>query len=150
MLVVDLAVGADGFRLSNPCVLSLACLLSSLRVFNLTTMQALREKSMMQTAYLVHLLKSIPQTTTRFVILTPDDPQSRGCQISISFNGSARAIFDCLEARGVVCDFREPSCIRIAPTPLYNTFDDIWTFAGLLQQAIDDCCSLNATSGRSD
>ena len=66
-------------------------------------------------------------------IVTPRDPASRGCQLSLEIEGDARGVQQSLAERGVVCDFREPNGVRAAPVPLYNTFHDVWTLAGALR-----------------
>jgi kynureninase len=119
--------GAEGWQLSNPPILSLAPVKASLDIFDEIGMAALRKKSLLLTGYLEFLLDQI--ASEAFSILTPRDPLQRGCQLSITVKGSGRKIFDGLRAAGIVCDWREPDCIRIAPVPLYNSFMDAYLFA---------------------
>ena len=72
-----------------------------------------------------------------FKVITPADPAHRGCQLSIQTMGDGKALFETLSKRGVVCDFREPDVIRVAPVPLYNTFEDVFEFAQILRESIE-------------
>lgn len=124
---------ADAWSLSNPPVLALAPVRASLEIFDQATMPALRQKSQQLTAYLQELIDAIPGTQTTLRIITPRDLSARGCQISLAVLDRPRDLHAALSASGVVCDFREPNVIRVAPVPLYNTFHDCWRFATILQ-----------------
>jgi kynureninase len=67
-----------------------------------------------------------------FEILTPLAASQRGSQLSIIINERPRALLAALEANSLVSDFREPNVIRVAPAPLYNTFQEVWRFADIL------------------
>lgn len=126
--------GAEGWQLSNPPVLALAALRSSMEIFDEVGMDALRTKSKQLTGYLAFLLEQQPQVR----IITPKDPSERGCQLSIQIEGGDRAIYETLMAKDVICDWREPNIIRMAPVPLYNTFSEVYDAAqelGLALQA---------------
>jgi kynureninase len=122
--------GADGWQVSNPPILSMAPVRASLALFDAATMPALRTKSERLTAYLLYLLDRLHPG--RFEIITPRDPAQRGCQLSLLVHERPRDLLAALEAEGVVCDFREPNVIRAAAAPLYNTYQDVWTFADVL------------------
>lgn len=125
--------GAEGWQLSNPPILSLAAVKASLEVFAEAGMEHLVEKSRKLTGYLAFLLNSLDGGD--IVMMTPDDPAQRGCQISLRVKGGGgKQIFTGLEAAGVVCDWREPDCIRLAPVPLYNSFTDVYEFVRILAQ----------------
>lgn len=128
--------GAQVYRMSNPCVLAVVSLLGSLQVFEKTSMEQLSRKSRQLTGYLEALLKQ-EISSDAVKIITPADPEQRGCQLSLLFQGNVKAIFERLSTAGVVCDKREPDCLRIAPVPLYNTFEDIWKFVQILKQALE-------------
>jgi kynureninase len=114
--------GADGFRVSTPPLLALAPIGPSLAIFDEVGMPALRERSVALTGYLEALVDArLPDAA----ILTPRDPAARGCQLSLQLP-EARRRLDAIEALDVVADFREPDIIRLAPMPLYNTYDDVW------------------------
>ena len=118
--------GADGWQLSNPPILSMAPLRASLALFQQATMPALRARSLLLTGALEASLKS--DLANHLEILTPADPQQRGCQLSLRVRagqGAGRAAFDALAQAGIIADWREPDVIRVAPAPLYNTLDDV-------------------------
>ena len=121
------APGAEGWQLSNPPILSLAPVKASLQIFDEIGMTALREKSLLLTSYLEFLLDRID--TEELSILTPRNPNQRGCQLSLVLKRNGLRVFEGLHAAGVICDWREPDCIRVAPVPLYNTFMDCYLFA---------------------
>jgi kynureninase len=125
--------GADGWQVSNPPILALAPLRASLTLFDAAGMAALREKSERLTAYLLALLDRLP--AGRFEVVTPRDSARRGCQVSLVVHDTPRELVAALEAAGVICDFREPNVIRVAPAPLYNTFHDVWAFADVLSRS---------------
>ncbi|MBC23521.1 MAG: kynureninase [Phycisphaerae bacterium] len=123
---------ADGWQVSNPPILSMTPLLASLKLFDEAGMDRLREKSRVLTGYLEYLLRELMGEDCR--IITPADPGSRGCQLSIRVLDEPERRFESLERHGVICDFRKPDVIRVAPTPLYNTFMDAWNFARILTE----------------
>ena len=123
---------ADGWQVSNPPILSLAPLRASLAIFDEAGgATALRKKSVELTGYLQFLLEAGEQT--RYTVITPRELEARGCQLSILVHEHPKELFEKLERAGVKCDFREPNVIRAAPTPLYNTFHEVWRFARILQ-----------------
>jgi kynureninase len=123
-------VGAGGWQLSNPPILALAPLRASLELFDAATMPSLRERSQRLTGYLESLLVRLPPG--RFEVLTPREPECRGSMLSIVVHDRPRELVKELEARGIVCDFRDPNVVRVAPVPLYNRFQDVWKFARAL------------------
>lgn len=126
--------GADGWQLSNPPILAMAPLLASLRVFDEAGMSDLRHKSVRLTAYLEYLLDQLK--SDRFQIITPREPGSRGCQLSLRIAGSAGEIAERLRGAGVLCDYRPPDTLRVAPVPLYNSYHDVWRFSRHLGEAL--------------
>jgi kynureninase len=126
---------ADGWQISNPPILSMAPLRASLAIFEEAGMDALRQKSIKLTNYLQFLLESEPdgQSKKQYTIITPRQADQRGCQLSILVREHPKELFSKLEAADVKCDFREPNVIRVAPTPLYNTFHEVWRFANILR-----------------
>lgn len=123
--------GVDAWQLSNFPVLSGAAHLASLEVFTKTNMAALRRKSLKLTGYLEFLLSEI--NSSKFEIITPKE---RGCQLSILMKENGRKVFDKITKAGVVADWREPDVIRVAPVPLYNTFEEVWTFADIFKESL--------------
>lgn len=135
---------ADAWQLSNPPILSMVPLRVSLEIFDRVGMAALRRKAEQLTAYLEWLLTTSEGTAgggggTAFRVITPREPERRGCALSIAIESSNRAAMDgktftaALRARGVVCDFREPNVIRAAPVPLYTRYLDAWRFSHILR-----------------
>ncbi len=124
---------ADGWQISNPPILSMAPLRASLAIFDEAGgMELLRAKSVKLTGYLQFLLEQAPSKL--FTVITPDEPEARGCQLSILVHEHPKELFGKLAAAGVKCDFREPNVVRAAPTPLYNTFHEVWRFAKILSE----------------
>ena len=124
---------ADGWQISNPPIFAMAPLRASLAIFDdAGGMEALRAKSIRLTGYLEFLLTE--NGSTKFTVITTREPDARGCQLSILAHEHPKELLKELEAAGVKCDFREPNVIRVAPTPLYNTFHEVWRFARSLAQ----------------
>lgn len=128
--------GADGWQLSNVPVLAGAAHLASLKVFQAAGMPQLRQKSLQLTGYLVYLLKESDPDGQHYKIITPDDPQSRGCQISILMKKNGKKVFNALVKKGIFTDWREPDVIRAAPVPLYNSFEDVYQFANIFSKLL--------------
>jgi kynureninase len=124
---------ADGWQISNPPIFSMAPLRASLAIFDEAGgMEPLRAKSIKLTGYLQFLLESAGHSA--LTAITPRDAARRGCQLSILAHQHPKESFGKLQAAGVNCDFREPNVIRVAPTPLYNTFHEAWRFARILAE----------------
>jgi kynureninase len=123
--------GAEGWQLSNPPILPMATLRASMEIFDEVGMNKLKAKSEKLTSYLEYLIDQHP--SQQFSVITPRDPAQRGCQLSIRVRKNGRAMFDHLTRNGVVCDWREPDVIRVAPVPLYNSYLDVYRFAEILQ-----------------
>ncbi|KAK9459210.1 pyridoxal phosphate-dependent transferase [Lipomyces oligophaga] len=130
--------GASAFQLSNPSVLDMVALLGSLEIFSEYTMPVLRAKSESLTRYLEAMLQyKFPDSP--FSILTPSDIRQRGAQLSLLFRpGLMKDVHAILESNGVITDERKPDVIRVAPTPLYNSYEDVWNFVELLRKAVDE------------
>lgn len=127
---------AEAWQISNPPILSMAALLSSLEIFHEATMSQLRKKSEKLTSYLESLIKS--ELEEKIEIITPLSVQSRGCQLSIRLRESIDNITENLHERGVLSDWREPNVIRVAPVPLYNTFEDCYNFVRILKDILNE------------
>ncbi len=136
---------ADSWQISNPPIFSMAPLRASLSIFDEAGgIEALRAKSIKLTGYLEFLLHNAgakgqsnagaARTSDRFAMITPRETDARGCQLSILAQEHPKELFNKLQAAGVKCDFREPNVIRVAPTPLYNTFHEVWRFAKILAE----------------
>lgn len=126
--------GADGWQLSNVNVVSTAAHLASLKIFAEVGMESLREKSLLLTGYLEYLLTDLKSQSIK--IITPENPDERGCQLSIIVKNRGRDVFDALTKEGVIADWREPEVIRVAPVPLYNTFMDVFKFYQIFKRTL--------------
>jgi kynureninase len=131
------AGGAAGWQISNPPILAAAPLIASLAIFSEAGITELRAKSVELTDYLDDLIRPLAPTVH---ILTPLERARRGCQLSLRIAGAGRGrrVFDALTAGGVICDWRTPDIIRVAPVPLYNGFEDAWRFARALREVLRD------------
>ena len=124
------APGADGWQLSTPNIPALALHRAALDITAEAGMAALRQKSERLTGYLAYLLTSFDTVQ----VVTPDDPNQRGCQLSLLVRPKGKDVFTYLTEQGIIGDWREPDCIRLAPTPLYNTFEDVWRVGDALSR----------------
>jgi len=126
--------GVEAWQLSNPPILSMAAVWSSLQLFEEVGMDRLRKKSIALTGYLESLVKSLGDDVIN--IITPDDPAQRGSQLSIQVRNADRSLFDKITEEGVIADWREPDVIRVAPAPMYNSYEDVYKFYVILKTAI--------------
>lgn len=126
---------AEGWQLSNAPILSMAAHKASLDIFEEAGMVRLREKGKKLSAYLHYILDDINRRMFEKVIevITPVDEKERGCQVSMLMLKSGKEVFAALSEQGVIADWREPNVIRVAPVPLYNTFEDVWKFGNIIE-----------------
>lgn len=134
------ASGARGWQLSNAPVLSMAALKASLDIFSEAGMQSLTEKSRLLTGFLENIILEINSSAVNngkeapITIITPKDQNQRGCQLSLIMTSNGKDIYQKLMTAGVIVDWREPDVIRVAPTPLYNSFTDVFNFGKYLKE----------------
>lgn len=131
--------GAEGWQLSNAPVLGMAVQLASLEIFEEAGMDRIGAKRDLMTAFTEFVIEDISERNKEkctFELITPKDKTQRGAQLSIQAKGQGKALFNALSDLGVVADWREPNVIRIAPAPLYNSYEDCYWFGQLLEQAI--------------
>jgi kynureninase len=128
--------GAAGWQLSNAQILPMAVHWASLEIFQEVGMLALRQKSLLLTAYTEFLIDTLnaEQDRLQIQIITPRNPEQRGCQLSLVVPQKGKALHQFLTQNGVIADWREPDVIRIAPVPLYNSFGDVFEFYQLLKK----------------
>lgn len=122
--------GAAGWICSTPPVMALAPLVASLRIFDQVGIEALHAKSQALTGYLRSSIAARAPAGCR--VITPDVPGTHGAQLSLAFDRDARQWHARFGRRGVVCDFREPNIVRLAPAPLFNGYRDAWEAAEVL------------------
>ncbi|MEX2232268.1 MAG: kynureninase [Cyclobacteriaceae bacterium] len=128
--------GADGWQLSNHPVLLSAAHLAALEIFQHAGMRNLRRKSEQLTGYLEFILNSVDPGNELYKLLTPANPKERGCQLSIYMKNNGRKTFDRIIKAGVIADWREPNVIRLAPVPLYNTFEEVFRFGEIFKKGL--------------
>ena len=128
---LDITPGAEGWQLSNPPILSMAAIKASLDLFNEVGMEALREKSIQLTGYLEYLINELNNPDIE--IITPKDPNQRGCQLSIRVKNIDKTLHKKLTEKHVITDWREPDVIRCAPVPFYNSFEDVYHMVEILK-----------------
>lgn len=122
----------ESWQLSNPPILSMAAVKASLDIFEEAGFDNIHAKSKKLTSYLEYLLLELNDPNLN--ILTPQNPEERGCQLSIQFLDADKSLFDELTRAGVIADWREPQVIRVAPAPLYNSFQDVYHFVKILKK----------------
>ncbi len=124
--------GAEGWQISNAPVMGMAVLRASMEIYDEVGMPAFRKKSEILTGFLEFLInKNLPDVE----IITPNNPDERGCQLSLVIPGG-RPVFEVISTKGVICDWREPDVIRIAPYPLYNRFSEVYDFVEILRSSL--------------
>jgi kynureninase len=120
----------ESWQLSNPPIFQLAALRASLDIFREAGISELRKKSISLTGYCEKLINEF--NDGRIDIITPSDPMQRGCQLSLKVKKDGRNLYQRLIRSNVICDWREPDVIRIAPVPLYNNFSEVERFVKIL------------------
>ena len=130
-------VSAEAWQLSNAPVLGMAAHLASLDMFDEVGMDALRAKTIRLSGYLEYVINTISKNLdVNLEIITPTDWNQRGCQVSIIAHGYGKQLFEKLSKAGIIVDWREPNVIRMAPVPLYNSFEDVYKFGEVLKSAL--------------
>ena len=132
----DQLAGADGWQLSNPPILSMAAIKASLDMFQVVGIENLIKKSRKLTGYFEFLLKQLSEDTIK--IITPTNPEERGCQLSIQVKNADKTLHNKLTESGVISDWREPDVIRCAPVPLYNSFEDVFMLVEKLKGILNE------------
>ena len=129
---------AEAWQLSNAPVLSMAPLLASLELFEAAGMDRLLQKQRDLTGYLEFVINEIArEDDSHFEIITPGDQTKRGAQLSVLLHGKGKEVFEYLQENGVIADWREPNVIRMAPVPMYNSFEDVYRFAEIFRKAVN-------------
>ena len=125
------AKGAEGWQISNAQVFQMAALRASLDVFDQADFTALAAKRDSLTGYLEFLLQRVIEDfpALDITIITPPNPQERGCQLSLLANSNGRELYNYLTSKAIIVDWREPNVIRAAPVPLYNSYEDVYVLA---------------------
>ena len=128
---------AEAWQVSNAPVLSMSVHRTALEQFDRAGIVNLRMKSERLTGYLAFVIGEAARSAgAHLEIITPSDIAQRGCQLSIVAHGKGKELFRAISAKGVVADWREPNVIRVAPVPMYNSFEDVWRFGQILKAAL--------------
>lgn len=129
---------AEGWQLSNAPVLSMAAHKASLDIFAEAGMDTLIAKSKLLSNYLLFILEEINTTASPRIlqVISPTNEEEKGCQVSMLMLQNGKNIFEALKKHGVLADWREPDVIRIAPVPLYNSFEDVFRFGEMLSALV--------------
>ncbi|MES2520271.1 MAG: kynureninase [Bacteroidota bacterium] len=126
--------GADGWQLSTPTILAMACHRAALEITDKAGIENLRKKSIKLTGFLRFILEEFNQKNGQvLIIITPENSQENGCQLSILAKKGGKELFDKLINNGIIGDWREPNVIRLSPVPLYNSFEDVYRIGVALQ-----------------
>ncbi|MEQ9437955.1 MAG: kynureninase [Cyclobacteriaceae bacterium] len=128
--------GVDGWQLSNANILPLAAQRAALEVIDQAGMDRLRAKSLKLTGFLEECIQNLDPKGHYVTIITPTNGEERGCQLSLVFSRQGKQVFENLTQSGIIADWREPGVIRVAPTPLYNTFTEVYQFCEILRQTL--------------
>ena len=126
--------GAEGWQLSNPPILALAALRASMEIFSEAGMDRLRTKSVSLTGYMEFQFGQL--AFPKVSIITPQEPERRGAQLSIRVPGDGRELCKRLASEGVIGDWREPDTFRVAAVPLYNSYQDVYRFVQRFSAAL--------------
>ena len=128
----------DGWQLSNINILSHAAHLASLQLFDEAGILNLRKKSIQLTGLLEKGIQESTLLSKHIDLITPSNPEERGAQLSLYLTQHGKGVFNRILDNGVILDWREPNVIRVAPVPLYNSFEDVYQFVQILEKAIAD------------
>jgi kynureninase len=131
------AQSAEGWQLSTPPILLYAAHRAALEIFEDAGIANLIKKGTQLSDYLLFLLNDINERNNNKVqVLTPNNSNEKGCQVSMLIQENGREVFNHLTASNIFVDWREPDVIRVAPVPLYNRFSEVWKFAQVLEEAL--------------
>lgn len=132
------AKSAEGWQLSTPSFILYALHKTALEIFGKAGWEKIRSKRNLLNSYLWFLLKNTNDITSDKIIefITPANEKERGCQVSMLMLKRGKQIFEELEKNGIMVDWREPDVIRLAPVPLYNSFEEVWKFADILKRLL--------------
>ncbi|MEL7220537.1 MAG: kynureninase [Bacteroidota bacterium] len=124
----------EAWQLSNPPIMAMAAVWASLQLFDEVGIDRLRKKAIQLTGYLEYLAQSLGDDLIN--IVTPADPAQRGSQLSIQVNNADKKLFNDITVKGVIADWREPDVIRVAPVPMYNSYEDVYRFYEILKEGV--------------
>jgi kynureninase len=131
--------GAEGWQLSTPAMFLYAAHRASLEIVEKAGWENIVKKGQLLNRYLWYMLEQVlnKKTKKHIEFITPQQPEQRGCQLSMLMLHNGKAVYKGLMEAGIMVDWREPDVIRLAPVPLYNKFEEIWLFANMLDRLIE-------------
>ena len=131
---------AEGWQLSTPSPVLYASHKASLEIFEEAGFDEVIRKGQALSDYLLFIIDDLNSRLAKpmIQILTPRHQNEKGCQVSMLMLQNGKAVFDALTKSGVFADWREPDVIRVAPAPLYNSFEEVWKFGEILVEACTD------------
>jgi len=124
---------AEGWQQSTPPILLYASLAASLEIYNQAGFENCLVKASLMSSYLHQELKALGSQIRN---LTPSNDNERGCQVSMLMMDKGKEVFKALTDNGIFADWREPNVIRVAPVPLYNSFEEIHEFVSVMKQTL--------------
>tara|TARA_R110001592_G_scaffold141013_4_gene362255 strand:+ start:479 stop:1756 length:1278 start_codon:yes stop_codon:yes gene_type:complete len=131
---------AEAWQMSNAPILTMAAHKASVDIFEEVGMEKLLKKQKALSGYLEFIVDDINSSlntpNTSLEIITPRNWKERGCQVSVIAHGYGKDLFNELTNEGVISDWREPNAIRMAPVPLYNSFEDVYRFGEILKKVM--------------
>ena len=130
---------AEGWQLSTPSILLYASHKAALQIFEEAGWDNLQAKQKKLNTYLWFALGELNKSSDKEVIefITPKNNGEISCQVSMLILRRGREIFEELGRQGVMVDWREPNVIRIAPVPLYNTFEEVWRCGNIIRSILN-------------
>lgn len=130
---------AEGWQLSTPSIFLYASHKAALQIFEEAGWQNLQAKQRSLNNYLWCVLDELNRSPGKEAIefITPRSENPVSCQVSILMLRKGREVFEELGRQGVMVDWREPNVIRIAPVPLYNTFEEVWRFGKIIESILN-------------
>lgn len=130
--------GANGWQLSTPAFMLYAAHKASLEIFEEASWETIQAKKDLLNDWLWFLLNDVNTNAKNKIVefITPQNKNERGCQVSMLMLQRGREIFNALVDAGIMADWREPNVIRIAPVPLYNTYQEVWRFADAFKKLL--------------
>ncbi len=129
--------GAEGWQLSTPAIFLYAAHRAALEIVDEAGWENILAKKSLLNNFLWFLLQKLNEKSkNKFILITPKNEKERGCQVSLLINTNGKMVYDELIKAGILVDWREPNTIRLAPVPLYNSFEEVWQFVQAFEKIL--------------